>query len=142
MKYGLAATVLAFALAGCGEAAPPSEDDGAAAEEAALGTAPAGPAEDATAEAAGAPEGAEGRAILSGPVSSLSLDVDPVMVVMAPDGAEREAFLELAPEAAETLSATFEGVGSTVAFDCALGGPFTGDDGATYDTFTDCRLAP
>lgn len=136
MKHRLAAAVLAFALAGCGEAAPAPEDDGTSGEEAALGTAPVGAGEEAAGEEAGA------RAVLSGPVSSLSLDVEPVMVVMAPDGAEREAFLELTPEAAETLSATFEGVGSTVAFDCAPGGPFTGDDGATYDTFTDCRLAP
>jgi len=61
-------------------------------------------------------------------------------VVMAPDGADREAFLELTPEAADTLSRTFEGVGSSVAFDCKPQGLFDTEEG-TYDTFNDCQLA-
>jgi hypothetical protein len=91
---------------------------------------------------ADAPTADNGRAILSGPVSGMALDVDPVMVTMRPDGAERDVFLELASGAANAFDQIWEGVGNPGVFDCAPGGPFVGDDGATYDTFTDCRLAP
>lgn len=137
MKYLFAGAGLALAVAGCGEGAQSMAGESVAAEAAEEVT----PTMEEGEAAADAPTADNGRVTLSGPVSSLALDVNPVMVTMTPDGAEREVFLEITPAVARAFERTWEGVGHSGAFECASQDSFEAEDGTTYDIFSDCRLA-
>lgn len=137
MKYLFAGAGLALAVAGCGEGARSVESNQVAAQAAEEAT----PATEEGEAAADIPTADNGRVTLSGPVSSLALDVVPAMVTMTLDGAEREVFLELTPAVARAFDRIWEGVGHPGAFECASQDSFEAEDGTTYDIFSDCRLA-
>lgn len=79
------------------------------------------------------------REVVSGDVSSVSLDVDPAIADMVEDDGRAMA-LEIRTASLEAVLDSWGGVGTPMRLDCERAEPFTLEDGSTYEYYKDCTL--